>query len=60
MSPRAWTTWYAVLILSAYLVPFTVLRNVPCFHGAFLFWCAFALAAIATMMAIIRRWREEP
>ncbi|PWG64583.1 hypothetical protein [Sediminicurvatus halobius] len=47
----------AALIVAAFVVPYTVLRGMPVWHGAFLFWSLFGLAAIAVILGILARWR---
>ncbi len=53
---RFWPALLAVLILAAYVVPFTLLRNVHAWYGSFLFWSLFALAVIAIIVHLTRDW----
>ncbi len=55
---KAWIIWLAVLILSAFIVPYTLFSNVPKMTGAFLFWTLFALAAIISIFQVTNYWRD--
>lgn len=58
-SPR-WGPWaVGLLVVSAYLVPFTLLARVTAWYGSFLFWTLFALAAIAVIVRLTRTWTRE-
>lgn len=46
----------AVLVLSAYVVPYTVLSDVKAWYGSFLYWVLFALAAIGVVAWLTRSW----
>jgi hypothetical protein len=54
----AWAGVVLVLVVLAYLVPYTLLSAVDRWYGSFLFWTAFGLAAIAAIWAVTRRWRD--
>lgn len=47
----------ALLILAAFVVPYTLLRGVPAWNGAFLFWTLFGVAAVAVILWLLGRWR---
>ncbi len=49
---------YGVLVILAYLVPFTVLSRIERFIGSFLFWNAFALLCIFILLLVMRSWNE--
>lgn len=55
---RLWTWVFIILVLLAYVVPFTVLSGVQKVYGAFLFWTLFAVAAIGCMIMITGNWRD--
>ncbi|KKM10446.1 hypothetical protein SY88_13695 [Clostridiales bacterium PH28_bin88] len=55
---RTWAWVFAVLLLLAYVVPYTVLSGVQKFSGAFLFWTLFAVVSIACMVVITGNWRD--
>lgn len=56
--PGAGGLWLlAALILAAFVVPYTLLRDLPVWHGAFLFWTLFGVAAIAVILRILAGWR---
>lgn len=54
-----WFLYFFIIILAAFVVPYTLLRDVESFSGPFLFWCLFALAAIAGMWFITSRWKDS-
>lgn len=47
-----------LLLFSAYLIPYTVLREVPKWFGSGLYWVLFALASIIAMAWLTAEWRE--
>lgn len=53
-----WGGVMLVLVLLAYLVPYTVLSGVDAWYGSFLFWALFGLAAILVNVAITSSWRD--
>jgi uncharacterized membrane protein YhaH (DUF805 family) len=53
-----WLIWFCALVLSAFIVPFTVLSTVASGAGAFLYWTVFALVAIVSIIGLTRRWRD--
>lgn len=54
----AWAGVVLVLVVLAYLVPYTLLSGVDRWYGSFLFWNLFGLAAIAAIWAMTRSWRD--
>lgn len=53
-----WLIWFCALVLSAFIVPFTLLSGVASAAGAFLYWTVFALVAIVSILTMTRRWRD--
>ncbi len=53
-----WAIYSLVLVTLAFAVPFVFLSQVDAFHGAFLFWCLFALAAIIGVAKITAHWPD--
>ena len=53
-----WIGAALVLVLLAYVVPYTVLSGVDAWYGSFLFWAMFGLAAILVNVAITSSWRD--
>ena len=53
-----WLAWFLALEVAAFLVPYTLLRNVERLWGAFLFWNVFAVLAIISLFLLTRGWRE--
>lgn len=48
----------AVLVIAAFVVPYTLLRGVESFLlGPFLFWTLFGIAAIVAIVHVLRGWR---
>jgi hypothetical protein len=47
----------AVLIVLAYAVPYGLLRDIPSWQAAFLFWTLFGVAAVAVIIRLISGWR---
>lgn len=53
-----WLAWFLALEVAAFLVPYTVLRNVERLWGAFLFWNVFAMLAIISIFVLTKGWRD--
>ena len=53
-----WIGLTLLLVVLAYLVPYTVLSGVDAWYGSFLFWAVFGLAAILMNAAITSSWRD--
>lgn len=53
-----WAGVVLVLVMLAYLVPYTLLSGVDRWYGSFLFWTAFGLATIAAIWVMTRSWRD--
>lgn len=47
-----------ILVISAFVVPYTLLTSINLFRGAFLFWLVFALIVIFLTIKITSYWRE--
>ncbi len=54
----AWAGVVLVLVLLAYVVPYTVLSRVDTWYGSFLFWTVFGLVVIVAIWAMTRSWRD--
>ena len=48
-----------VLIISAFIVPFTILTNVEKWYGSFLFWTLLTVIVIGVNYLLIRDWGRE-
>ena len=48
----------ALLVASAYVVPYALLSSVDAWYGSFLFWTVFGAAAVAAIAAVTRSWRD--
>ena len=53
-----WAGAVLVLVVLAYVVPYTLLAEVDRWYGSFLFWMVFGLAAIVAIWAMTRSWRD--
>ncbi len=55
---KFWGTFIIVLILLAYIVPYTILSNVKTWYGSFLFWGIIGVLIIFANVMATRDWRE--
>jgi len=53
-----WVLWLALLIISAYFVPFVLLRGINQVEASFLYWTVFAVAAILSTIKITTYWSD--
>ncbi|MFO7815606.1 MAG: hypothetical protein R6V14_07765 [Halanaerobiales bacterium] len=53
-----WVFWLVILIISAYFVPFVLLRNANQVEASFLYWTVFAIAAILSTIKITSYWSD--
>ncbi|MCX6090061.1 MAG: hypothetical protein NTX88_06815 [Candidatus Atribacteria bacterium] len=51
--------WYFILVLLAYILPYTLFTHVSHFYGSFLFWIIFALITIGILTVMMRAWKNE-
>ncbi len=54
-----WIVWLLALILSAYFVPYVLLRNVNQIEASFLYWTIFAVLAIISTIKITTYWSDK-
>jgi len=54
-----WVVWLLALIISAYFVPFVLLRNVNQVEASFLYWTLFAVLAIISTIKITTYWSDK-
>ncbi|GGM37388.1 hypothetical protein GCM10011351_24510 [Paraliobacillus quinghaiensis] len=47
-----------IVILLAYIIPYTLLTNVAAWYGSFLFWSLLALVIIVINYFLTRDWGE--
>ncbi|QEA40386.1 hypothetical protein FGL86_15735 [Pistricoccus aurantiacus] len=52
-----WGVW--ALVLSSYLVPYTLLAKVQAWYGSFLFWTLVGLAVILLNIVITRDFKRK-
>lgn len=48
-----------LLILSAFVIPYTLLSNVEKWYGSFLFWIVLTIVVIFANYLLIRDWGKE-
>ncbi len=53
-----WVIWLVILIISAYFVPFVLLRGINQVEASFLYWTVFAVAAILSTIKITTYWSD--
>lgn len=53
---RVWALVLLVLVLSAFVVPFTLLSGVQAWYGSWLYWSAFALVVMGLIVYLTRDW----
>ncbi len=53
-----WAGVMLALVLSAFVVPYTLLSGVDAWYGSFLFWTVFAIVAIGVNARIVLRWKD--
>jgi uncharacterized RDD family membrane protein YckC len=51
-------TLILLLVLSAFIIPYTLLSSINIFGGSFLYWTIFALLVILLTIKITTYWRE--
>lgn len=54
-----WLIVIAVLMISAFVVPFTLLTDVDAWYGSFLFWVILTALVIAINAIVSAAWRDE-
>lgn len=55
---KRWVLWFTIIILAAFILPFTLLQNIQRFYGSFLFWGLFAILAIISVGLLTKNWRD--
>ncbi|MEA1964997.1 MAG: hypothetical protein U9O41_07735 [Candidatus Aerophobetes bacterium] len=55
---RGYLLWFLILLGLDYIVPYTLLKNVPRIYGSFLFYIIWSLITIVSIFAIFIRWRD--
>jgi hypothetical protein len=51
-----WFLFGVAAIVMNVVLPYTVLKEIEGFGGAFLFWCVITLVVIAAGAAVMSRW----
>lgn len=53
-----WAGTMLALVVSAFVVPYTLLSGVDAWYGSFLFWTVFVIISIGVNARIISRWKD--
>lgn len=53
-----WALFLLIAMLLAYIIPYTLLRNIDAWYGSFLFWTLFALVIIIANALITKKWSD--
>ncbi|MGM8931680.1 hypothetical protein [Salinicola halophyticus] len=59
MSARRWIWGVWILVLSCYVVPYSLLGQVQAWYGSFLFWCVVGVLVIVANIMITRTFQSE-
>jgi len=54
-----WLVAILVAVLSAFIIPYTVLSGVDSWYGSFLFWMLITAVVIAINGVVSSQWRDE-
>jgi uncharacterized membrane protein len=54
----AWIVWFAVLVASAFVVPYGFIGHIASPYASFLFWTLFAAVAVISIVIFMRRWSD--
>ncbi|SET47701.1 hypothetical protein SAMN05421676_10543 [Salinibacillus kushneri] len=57
-SERKWALVILVIVLSAYILPYTILTNEATWYGSFLLWTVLTLIIIGVNYFITRDWSK--
>lgn len=55
---KGWALFLIALVLSAYIVPYTLLRDVNKWYGSFLYWSLFGIVIIISNVFITKKWSD--
>lgn len=55
---RLWLLWFTFFVAIDFVIPYTLLKDVPRFYGAYLFWVVITVVVIASAMVYLSSWRE--
>jgi hypothetical protein len=58
-SLQNWGLWFLFLFVLDFVVPFSVLKDIPRLSGSFLFWMVWIVVAIVSMFIIFLKWQED-
>jgi|GEM_PF-1033267 len=53
-----WLLWFTFFVIIDFVLPYTLLKDVPRFFGAYLFWAVITSVVIASVMVYLRSWRD--
>ncbi|MEN1970220.1 hypothetical protein WMZ97_19385 [Lentibacillus sp. N15] len=55
---KIWGTFIVVLILLAYILPYTIMTSIHAWYGSFLLWGIIGSLIIIANIMVTRDWRE--
>jgi hypothetical protein len=55
----AWLSWFVLLFVADFVIPFHFLSDVKLVTGSFLFWIVWILIALISMFIIVSQWRDS-
>lgn len=59
MKEKSWAIIIGILVLAAFIIPFTLLSIVEKWYGSFLFWLLLTLIVIACNVLLTKDWSNE-
>jgi hypothetical protein len=54
----SWFLWFTFFVISDFVIPYTLLRDIPKFYGAYLFWTVITFVVVASAMVYLRSWSD--
>ena len=54
-----WLTLFLFFIVLDFVIPYTLLRDVSNFFGAYFFWVMITVTVVVSAMIYMRRWKDE-
>ncbi|ENH97921.1 hypothetical protein J416_03181 [Gracilibacillus halophilus YIM-C55.5] len=56
---KKWGLFLLIIVLSAYIIPYTLLSDVTKWYGSYFLWCVFGLIAIIANFFLTKDWGDE-
>lgn len=54
-----WLSWFVLLFVADFFIPFRFLGDVKMVTGSFLFWIIWIVVALISMFIIVSKWRDS-